>query len=573
VWLALGLSVIGSVLLAFPAPFLALAKAGPDVADKVRGYLTALAFSLPGSLLFTVYRALNTAVSRPKAVMLLQMGALAIKVPLSTALVFGVPAIGLPAMGVTGCGISTAVAVWSQVIAAMIVLRRDPFYARFQLLGHGLHRPDWKAIRQQLRLGLPLGAAILIEVTGFSFMALFIARLGTTPVAGHQIAVNLVSMMFMMPLAVGSATSTLVAQSVGAGAQADARRLALHGLVIGCGLATVLGAAVYFPREAVVGLYTRDATIIAAALPLMALLVVFHVADAAQTVAAFVLRAFKIATVPMVIYVAALWGVGLGGGYLLAFDVSGTVPPALHGARGFWMASTLGLLVAALALTGFMLYVFCPAAPRTCARAGPASPKPLGSRQRKNEAAAAAFGARLATHAAPMALGDLPHKAQAQADAAFFLGMPGETEKGFEDSLAPSVGHARAAVADPHFHLGAMRFDAEFDLLAAIATGVFQQVPHGAAQEPFVALHAHVVALHLSTHTRAFFGGQGEQIHRIPAVQCGSGVQTAGQQHFFDQRIEFCDVGVDLAAQQRSLCRRDLIVFAHRHSHLEPGQG
>ncbi|HZF79943.1 MAG TPA: MATE family efflux transporter [Rubrivivax sp.] len=358
VWLALGLSVIGSALLAYPAPFLALAKAGPEVADKVRGYLTALAFSLPGSLLFTVYRALNTAVSRPKAVMLLQMGALAIKVPLSTALVFGVPAIGLPALGVTGCGIATAAAVWSQVIAASIVLRRDPFYARFHLLGHGLHRPDWKAMRQQLRLGIPMGAAILIEVTAFSFMALFIARLGATPVAGHQIAVNLVSMMFMMPLALGNATSTLVAQSVGAGAHTEARRLGRHGLMFGCGLAALLGAAVYLSREVVVGLYTHDATIIAAALPLMAWLVVFHIADAAQTVAAFVLRAFKIATVPMVIYVAALWGVGLGGGYLLAFNVSGTVPAALQGARGYWMASTLGLVLAGTALSGFMFFVF-----------------------------------------------------------------------------------------------------------------------------------------------------------------------------------------------------------------------
>jgi len=239
-----------------------------------------------------------------------------------------------------------------------MVLRRDPFYARFHLLSHGLDRPDWKAMRQQLRLGIPMGAAILIEVTAFSFMALFIARLGATPVAGHQIAVNLVSMMFMMPLALGNATSTLVAQSVGAGAHNEARRLGRHGLVIGCGLATLLGAAVFFSREAVVGLYTKDATIIAAALPLMAWLVVFHIADAAQTVAAFVLRAFKIATIPMVIYVAALWGVGLGGGYFLAFNVSGTVPAALQGARGYWMASTLGLVLAATALSGFMFFVF-----------------------------------------------------------------------------------------------------------------------------------------------------------------------------------------------------------------------
>ena len=358
VWLALGLSVIGSALLLFPYPFLALSKAGPDVADKVRGYLTALAFSLPGSLLFTVYRAFNTAVSRPKAVMLLQLAALAVKVPLSTALVFGVPGLGLPALGITGCGIATAVAMWSSVAAAMLVLRRDPFYSRFDLLGHGLRRPDFKAIRQQLKLGLPMGAAILIEVTGFSFMALFIARLGTTPVAGHQIAVNLVSMMFMMPLALASATSTLVAQSVGAGAHADARRLGWHGLLIGCTLATLLGAAVYLPREAVLGLYTRDAAIIAAALPLVAWLAVFHVADAAQTVAAFVLRAFKIATVPLVIYVSALWGVGLGGGYMLAFNVGGSVPAALQGARGFWMAATLGLVLAGVALSGFMVWMF-----------------------------------------------------------------------------------------------------------------------------------------------------------------------------------------------------------------------
>ena len=69
IWLALALALVGSTLLLFPGPFLALARTGPDVTEKVRGYLMALAFSLPASLLFTVYRGFNTAVSRPKAVM------------------------------------------------------------------------------------------------------------------------------------------------------------------------------------------------------------------------------------------------------------------------------------------------------------------------------------------------------------------------------------------------------------------------------------------------------------------------------------------------------------------------
>jgi multidrug resistance protein, MATE family len=357
VWLALALAVLGCGLLVFPAPFLALSQATPEVADKVRGYLLALAVSLPASLLFTIYRGFNTAVGRPKVVMVLQVGALAFKLPLSWALVGGVPALGIPALGVTGCGIATAVAVWAEVLAAWLVVRKDPFYDRYKLFGRRLDAPDRAALKQHLKLGLPLGAGILVEVTGFAFMAIFIARLGTTPVAGHQIAVNLVSMMFMLPLAIGNAASTLVAQAVGAGQRSLAHRLGWHGLLLGCAVAAVTGAAVFFAREPVLRLYTSNPVVVAAALPLLAWVAVFHIADAAQTIAAFVLRAYKIATVPMVIYVAALWGVGLGGGYALAFNVPGGVPLSLQGARGFWFASTAGLVLAGSALSVFLWWV------------------------------------------------------------------------------------------------------------------------------------------------------------------------------------------------------------------------
>ena len=201
-----------------------------------------------------------------------------------------------------------------------------------------------------------MGASILIEVTGFAFMAIFIARIGTTAVAGHQVAANLVSLMFMVPLALGNAGGTLVAQRIGAGDAADARRLGWHSLVIGLGLAAVMGSAVFLGREAVVGLYTNDAAVVAATLPLIAWLALFHLGDAAQTIAAFVLRAYRIATVPMFIYVAALWGVGLGGGYCLAFNVGGQVPAALQGAPGYWFASTAGLMLAGTLLCAFMAW-------------------------------------------------------------------------------------------------------------------------------------------------------------------------------------------------------------------------
>ncbi len=356
VWLALALSLVGSTLLVFPEPFLALAQSGPDVAGKVRGYLLALAVSLPASLLFTAYRGFNTAVSRPKAVMALQLIGLALKLPLSAALVWGVPALHIPSLGVTGCGVATAIVMWTQLIVAVLVLRNDPFYARFELRSR-LAPPQRAAITELLRLGVPIGLAILIEVTGFTFMAFFIARLGTVPVAGHQIAANLISLMFMVPLALANATSTLVAQRVGAGDPQDARRLGWHGLQIGLTVALLLGGAVFFAREPIVRLYTPDAAVLAATLPLLAWVTLFHTADAAQCIASFVLRAYRIATVPLVIFASSIWGVGLGGGYLLAFDSLGLAPPLLRGAPGFWAAATAGLALAAVALSFFLAWV------------------------------------------------------------------------------------------------------------------------------------------------------------------------------------------------------------------------
>lgn len=370
IWLALGLAVLGSTLLLLPGPFLSLARTGPEVAEKVRGYLTALAFSLPAAMLFTVYRGFNTAVSRPKAVMAIQIAGLLLKIPLSALFIYGwtlpLPG-GLPAwqvapMGVVGCGVATAVVMWAQTLIAWAVVRHDPFYARFGLHAKGLSRPNRTAILAQLRLGVPMGAAIMIEVTGFSFMAFLISRQSGEAVAGHQLAANLVSMMFMLPLALANGTATLVAQRVGANDLPEARRIGWHGVEIGVGSAAILGALVYVAREPILQAYTDNPTIIAAAMPLLVWVWWFHVADAAQTMANFVLRSHRVTLMPLVFYVTSLWGIGLVGGYLVTN--SAWAPPALQGAQGYWAMSTAGLVAAGVALCTFLAWVHRREAPR-----------------------------------------------------------------------------------------------------------------------------------------------------------------------------------------------------------------
>ncbi|MEO7150900.1 MAG: MATE family efflux transporter [Burkholderiaceae bacterium] len=356
-WLALAISVPGCALLLFPEPFLALAQAPPEVEAKARGYLLALAFALPPALLFTAFRGFNTAVSRPKIVMALQLGALAVKVPLSAVLVFGIElgALRVPALGAPGCGIATALVVTAQLLAAWALLQRDPFYRRFDLRGRPA-RPHRASLSALARLGLPMGSAMMIETTGFAFMALFISRIAAIQVAGHQLAANIAALLFMVPLSIGYATSALVAQRIGANDRADVERLSWHGVQLSIGIAALLGMTVFALRRPLLELYTDDADVVAAALPLLAWVAVFHLADAGQAVASFVLRAHRIAIVPLIVQAVAAWGVGLGGGYWLAFGSSG--PAALRGASGFWAAAALGLLVAGLGMGGYIAWMF-----------------------------------------------------------------------------------------------------------------------------------------------------------------------------------------------------------------------
>lgn len=380
VWLALAMSALGALLLCFPAPFLALAQAPAEVETRMRGYLLALAVALPAALLMQAYRGFNNAISRPKAVMALQVTGLAVKLPLSALLVFGAPRLGLPALGVLGCGIATAIVMWLQALAAWQILRRDAFYAPFSLRGRGLDAPDRRAITAQLRLGVPMGLSILVEVSGFTLMAIFIARLGVVSSGGHQIAANLAAVLFMMPLALSSATMTLVAQRIGAQDMRDARRLGWHGLQLGLAVALVMASVLYLARGSVARLYTDDAAVLAVAMPLLAWLALFHVADAVQAVASFVLRACRIVTLPMLVYAGAVGGIGLGGGWMLAFNTPGNVPLAWQGATGYWVAATAGLAVAGLALTLLMARTLARgvrSAGKLSPSAAPQTPQPL----------------------------------------------------------------------------------------------------------------------------------------------------------------------------------------------------
>lgn len=351
-WLALLLACIGCLALLFPQPLLSLAHASPELTEKATLYLRVLALALPATLGFRIYAALNTAIGRPKMVMAIQIMALLLKIPLNALFIFG--GLGLPAFGGPGCAIATALISWVTLLIGWSILRTVPIYRDFGLFGTGWVAPHWPALRALLKLGIPIGLSYLIEVTAFTFMALFIARLGDTTVAGHQITSNFATVLYMLPLSIASATGILVAQSIGSGKMEAAGRIGYAGIRLAAILSTLVGAAVWLGRDVIVRAYTPNEAIIAAAMPLFLFIALYQLFDAVQVTTAFVLRAYRIAVVPTLMYAVGLWGVGLGGGYMLGLDPFGVAPAATRGAVGFWLGNSASL---ALVAAGFLWHL------------------------------------------------------------------------------------------------------------------------------------------------------------------------------------------------------------------------
>lgn len=353
-WLGLGLAAAGMLLLSFPGPLLAFAKAPPELVDKATAYLHLQAFGLPAALGFRIYSALNNALSRPIMVTLLQLLGLAVKVPLNAWFIHG--GLGLAPMGGPGCALASTLISWMWCLSSMLILRHGGAYRPLGIFA-AWSWPMRSHLWALLRLGVPMGLTYLIEITSFTLMSVFITRLGTVTLAGHQIIANLGAVAYMLPLSLGIATSTLVAQAVGARDRAGARRIGWRGIRLAAALALAVGATLWLLRAPVLQAYASDAAVVQAALPLVAFVALYQAFDAVQVTTAFVLRAYKIALVPTVIYAVSLWGVGLGGGYLLGFGLIDGMPAFTRGAAGFWLANSVSLAIAGALLVFYFIRI------------------------------------------------------------------------------------------------------------------------------------------------------------------------------------------------------------------------
>ena len=338
------LSIGGAYLLCHPQLILEWTQVPADLQGVVTDYLAILSLALAPALLFRMFSTLNQSLGHPRVITLIQVLALLVKIPLSMWLALGTQ--GQPGMGLIGCAWATWWVNLAMLLAMIGLLIWAPMYRPLRI-GAPWRRPDWATIKPMLAMGLPNGLSLLVEVSSFAFMALFIALMGNLPLAAHQIASNVATLLYMVPLSLSIATSARVSYWIGANQTHRAfevQRLGI-GLVAGCALA--LGLLVWLCRHPLAAVYSQETEVALLASQLLAWLALFHLGDAMQALGMFLLRCHKVTLMPLLVYALMLWGLGLGGGQWIAYH--GTPwSTALQHPVAFWISSSLALALTSM---------------------------------------------------------------------------------------------------------------------------------------------------------------------------------------------------------------------------------
>ena len=338
IWMML--SLVGVLVLLSPHFFLDWTGVPQALQEQSIAYLGLMALALPAALFFRLYSSLNQSLGKPKLVTWIQMGGLFFKIPLSILLTFGTTE--TPAWGLMGCAMGTVIVNYAMVAVALWSLKTHRLYEPIHIW-RPLDKPDFSSIRQMAKVGLPNGLSVTVEVTSFTLMALFISRLGTSAAASHQIASNMAALFYMVPLSFSIAISARVSYWRGAGDFIAMKKAMFIGFQWVMGLSLTMASLLFIFHQPLAKLYTKDAEVVQIAAELLILIGFYHLVDALQTVCFFVLRSFKITLAPMLVYSLMLWGVGLPGGYVLAYHGLWGIAP-LEAPHAFWIMSVLALV-------------------------------------------------------------------------------------------------------------------------------------------------------------------------------------------------------------------------------------
>lgn len=345
-WSVLLASLIAVGILTFARPLLGLLGQAPELSDTAAHYILCLLPGLPFMMLIGVMRNLFSALSRPRPALIITLIWIGVNALLNWIFIFG--HLGMPAMGVTGSGIATSIATIFSAGLMAVTVAMHPATRDLEPFRNVL-KIDWAGIRAFVVLGLPIGLTLFFEGAIFNAALWLVGLFGAGQLAGHQIAINIASNTFMIPLGVSFAATVRVGYAAGAGDWEAARRSGHVGMGIAFVTMAITAVIMWTWPYQLAGLYMdlSDPKAVAAAgfaAQFLAIAAIFQLADGQQVAAAFALRGLKDTAMPMWIAGIAYWVIAFPTCLALGFwaDLEG---------RGVWMGLAVGLTIAALLMS------------------------------------------------------------------------------------------------------------------------------------------------------------------------------------------------------------------------------
>ena len=242
-----------------------------------------------------------------------------------------------PGMGISGLG-------WSYVLTYGLAALR--FFSRDRQAAHskqlpaqpGAVRPMQPWMRRLLGIGLPIGAVMAIEYMLFTGSTLLMGRHGGQALAAHAIALQWVTLAFIVPLAMSNTVLTRLSLALGKADQDEVRRVVSVACAIALGFHLLI-ALVYLAAPGPLAGWLLPASsrdrelLVAMATPMVQLAALLQAFNGMAVVLAAVLRACRDTRAPMAQVFAGYWLVGLGSAWLLS---------TVLGPIGVWLGMCLG---------------------------------------------------------------------------------------------------------------------------------------------------------------------------------------------------------------------------------------
>lgn len=341
-WIAVLYSLPIMVILWFTGPILTAIGIEIELAKDVSIFVRALEFEIMPALLALSLRNFATALHRPIWGTLISVISVIFNAILNYGLIFG--HFGLPELGLLGAGIGSSLTNLLAFIGISIVVLWERKFRRYHIFGN-FWRSDWRRVWAMLKLGTPIAFQWGFEVSVFSGAVFMMGLISTQSTAAHAIALQTVSMTFMVPMSIAQAATVRVGNAFGRGERGAIGYAGWAAFIIALSFMTLMAIVIYIFARPLVEIFideklANSAAVIALAMGFIKIGALFQIFDGAQVVGAGMLRGLHDTKWAMIFAGFGYWGIGIGVGAFLAFNAG------LAG-NGIWFGLATGLGVVA----------------------------------------------------------------------------------------------------------------------------------------------------------------------------------------------------------------------------------